>query len=462
MTRSLAPPVPRRAPAAGPWRAWRAWRSRLESAGVVAFRPDRSAGADPACWPWPGLWPFRWAGAAIVVATVLFTGLDVLAAVTGARTSGVAGPWAGLMLQLVCDLALLLVMRFPLAVAGLMLAGGVLFTGTELVSPGLLVPEPTLTGNPLLPAATATVVFILVQLRGGRAPWVLVGALVALAVQPWEPAWDTVALGLLASAVPALAGRFVQARRQNLADLRERAERSDREQHLLAERARAEERARLASEMHDVVSHRVSLMVLQAGALQVAATDPATRDAAGALRGAGVTALDELRELVGVLREPGPSGGGEQLATSPRVGPEPGAPGPDQLGELLAASRAAGLAVRGTGLDDLAGLPAAVARAAHRVVQEGLTNVHKHAPGTEAGVSVRRAADAVVVEVRNTACGGGAPDSRRTGTAELAATGAGSGLRGLRERIELLGGTFAAAPVPDGGFAVTATVPVPR
>ncbi|MBW0105153.1 sensor histidine kinase, partial [Pseudonocardia sp. KRD291] len=432
-----------------------------ESAGFASFRPDPGTGADPACWPWPGLWPSRRPAVVIVAATVVLTGLDVLAAVLGARTSGAAGPWAGLVLQLVCDLALLAVLRFPLWVAGLMLAGGVAFTGTELASPGLLVAEPTLTGNPLLPAATATVVFVLVQVRGGRAPWMLIGALVAVAVQPWAPAWDTVALGLLASAVPALAGRFLQARRQNLADLRERAERSDREQHLLAERARAEERARLASEMHDVVSHRVSLMVLQAGALQMAATDPATRDAAAALRGAGVTALDELREVVGVLRAPGPGDDGEPLAGSPRVGPDAGAPGPDQLGELLAASRAAGLAVRGTGLGDVAGLPASVARAAHRVVQEGLTNVHKHAPGAQAGVSVRRAADTVVVEVRNTACAG-VPETGRTGTAELAATGAGSGLRGLRERIELLGGTFAAAPAPDGGFAVTATVPVPR
>ncbi|RZT88261.1 signal transduction histidine kinase [Pseudonocardia sediminis] len=446
VTDSPAPSAPRRA-AAGPWRAW------LESTGLAAFRPSGArTGGDPSGWPRPGLWPARWVAVLVVGATVLFTGLDVLAAVVGGRTTGAAGPYAGLVLQIVCDLALLFAIRAPLVVSGLMLAAGLAFTGSELVSPGLLVPSPTLTGNPLLPAATATVVFILVQLRGGRAPWLIVGALVVIAVRPWAPALDTIALGLLASAVPALAGRFVEARRQNLADLRERAERSDREQHLLAERARAQERARLASEMHDVVSHRVSLMVLQAGALEVAATDPATREAAAALRGAGVTALDELREVVGVLRAPGPGGGGgARLATSPRVGPEAGAP---ELDELLESSRAAGLRVRAEGLDGLADLPASVARAVHRVVQEGLTNVHKHAPGSEAAVAVRRGPDVVAVEVRNSAPAAPAP-----AVTDLAATGTGSGLRGLRERVELLGGTLEHGSSADGGFVVTATVP---
>lgn len=440
------------------------WRSRLEAFGLGAFRPAGRPAPDPADWPWPRLWPDRSVAVVVIVATALFTGLDVLAVLVGARTGGAAGPFAGFALQLVLDLALLCVIRAPLAVTGLMLAGALAFTGSELIAPGLLVPEPVLTGNPLLPAATATSVFVLVQLRGGRAPWLLVGALLVLAVRPWAPAWDTIALGLLASAVPALAGRFLEARRQNLADLRERAERSDREQHLLAERARAQERARLASEMHDVVSHRVSLMVLQAGALEVAATDQGTRDSAAALRAAGVTALDELREVVGVLRRNGTgrngtasdtaSGSAEPLATSPRVGPAARVPGPDELAELLASSRAAGLELLAEQLD-VDGLEPAVARAVHRVVQEGLTNVHKHAPGAGVTVAVRRDGARVLATVQNTA-----PDPGAAGPGALAATGTGSGLRGLHERVELLGGSLRAGPTGDGGFEVVADVPV--
>ena len=155
------------------------------------------------------------------------------------------------------------------------------------------------------------------------------------------------------------------ARRNLMASLRERAERTDREQRLLAEQARAEERARLAAEMHDVVTHRVSLMVLQAGAIEVTAADPDMRRAAAGLRDAGMQALDELRELVGVF-------GGERTGKSPSVGPP--APRVD-LRELVDASAAAGVDVRLSCNGDADPVPPTVLRTAHRVVQEALTNV---------------------------------------------------------------------------------------
>ncbi len=123
---------------------------------------------------------------------------------------------------------------------------------------------------------------------------------------------------MLRTALGPLLALYFTARQGMVRALRERAERAERERHLLAEQARAEERARLAGEMHDVVTHRVSLMVLQAGALGVTATDEATRRAAEELRAAGCQALDELRDLVGILRtEPE----GDQAPRRPRAWP---------------------------------------------------------------------------------------------------------------------------------------------
>jgi signal transduction histidine kinase len=398
----------------------------------------------PSSWPWPHLWPTRAVAVTVIAVTVLFAGLDVLGAVLGARTTGAAGPWAGLVLQLAVDLCLLAVVRAPLGVALVVLAG----TVAVLVAPEMLHPVPeTVSGGTVL-GPTGAVVFVLVQLRNRRSTWLLVGALTLLAVRPWDPSWTTVPLGLLNTLVPALAGRYVDARRRLIESLRERAERTDREQLLLAEQARAEERERLAAEMHDIVSHRVSLMVLQAGALEVTAADADTRQAATALRSAGIQALDELRELVGVLHTP-PEPDGTPLSASPPLGPMPAVP---DVAELAAASRAAGVTVELAVSGDAALAPPAVARTVHRVVQEGLTNVHKHARGGSVCVEIRYADDAVTVAVRNTAPTDG-PDP------QLAPRGSGSGLRGLRERVEIIGGTLDAALRPDGGFEVHARLP---
>jgi len=381
--------------------------------------------------------------ALLVGAVLFFAGLDVLYTVLGSRTSGPAGPYAGLVLRLVVDLSVLAILRAPLLVTWVAIAGTVALQVSELVSPGLLVATPTLSGDPLSMSVTPVVVNVVVQVRNRPSTWVLVGALTLLATRPWDPSWLTVSVGLLITAFPALLGRYVAARRNLMASLRERAERTDREQRLLAEQARAEERARLAAEMHDVVTHRVSLMVLQAGAIEVTAADEDTRRAAAGLREAGMQALDELRELVGVL-------GGQRKGESPQVGPR--APQAD-LRELVDASAAAGVDVRLDCAGDAGSVPPAVLRTAHRVVQEALTNVHKHAPGGRVDVDVRYGPDEVTVAVTNTAA---------TADPALAPTGSGSGLRGLRERVSIIGGTLDAGPRTDGGFAVRAVLPVDR
>jgi signal transduction histidine kinase len=365
------------------------------------------------------MFPDRRAAGTLIGLTALFVALDLLAVVLGGRTTGALGPWAGLVLQLVADLSLLFVIRAPYAVTAFLTAGAL----ACLAWPAALVPTVVANGSAVLLAPTAAAVFVLVQVRDRRATWIVVGVLTLLAVRFWDPGWDTVPLGLLGTAVPALAGRYVAARRRIMADLVERAERTDREQHLLAEQARAEERARLAAEMHDVVSHRITLMVLQAGAMEVTGDERAT-----ALRETGMQALDELRGLVRVLHTPsGPS---------PRVGPE--SPPPD-LDALVGDSRAAGMTVHLAG--DLPEGP--LGRTAHRVVQEALTNAHKHARGAEVRITV----DDRGVQVVNAPAG---PDPT------LAGTGSGLGLRGLRERVEVAGGTFHAGPTAEGGFEVRA------
>jgi signal transduction histidine kinase len=242
--------------------------------------------------------------------------------------------------------------------------------------------------------------------------------------------------------VSALLGMYFNARRSLVAELTGRAERAERERLLLAEQARADERIRLASEMHDVVTHRINLMVLQAGALRVSSSDPAARAAAEELRVAGCQALAELRDLVGVLRA------GDQAHRGTTDAPEE--PG---LESLVDDSRAVGLAVRLAEDGDPAVVAPTVRRTLFRVVQESLTNVHKHAPGADATVSVHYGRDSVRATVSNT-------PPRRPADADLTAAGGGNGLAGLRHRVEVVGGTLTAGPSPDGGFGVSATLPV--
>ncbi|MCM0673340.1 histidine kinase [Micromonospora phytophila] len=256
--------------------------------------------------------------------------------------------------------------------------------------------------------------------------------------------------------LPLIVGLWIRARRDALAALRDRAERLEREQEARAERARAEERARIAREMHDVVAHRVSLMVVHAGALEVTGADPATVEAAALIRSTGRQALTDLREVLGVLRQTAaPAVDGAAVGTGPAPRADQATatdtaplPGLDGLDGLLRESRAAGLRVHRRDEGDPRPLPAAVGRTVHRVVQEALTNVHKHAADAETTVSLRYVTGGIEVDVYNGPSTGGP-----------ALPGAGLGLVGLRERVELLGGRLEAGP-RDGGFRVRALIPV--
>nr|CEL16514.1 two-component system sensor kinase [Kibdelosporangium sp. MJ126-NF4] len=241
---------------------------------------------------------------------------------------------------------------------------------------------------------------------------------------------------------PALLGLYVGTRRELIAEMRERAERAERDQDLRIRQARSAERNQIARDMHDVVTHRVSLMVLHATALE--AVDG--RDAntfARQIGAIGRDALDELRSLVEVLRDDTGPGGAAPLR------PEPGLA--DLVG-LVDQSRDLGMPVT----LELVGTtgtkpPTLVEHALYRVVQEALTNVRKHVGNAKTHVRVRREPDGLRLTVANRA-------GTDAGARQL--PGGGHGLIGIAERIRLVGGDLTTQSTPDGGFLVEATVPL--
>ncbi|KDN23661.1 sensor histidine kinase [Amycolatopsis rifamycinica] len=386
------------------------------------------------------LWPSRSDAGWLIFAALAFAGLNTLLYVLGDRTSGAWGPAAGLVLQITCDLTLVLLFRYPGPVCAFITAAAFAMLAADTFAPGLLVPV-----NPLalttVPTITPVILSQAARVLDKRTLLCVAGVLAVIAARPWTPSWATTPFGLLSTALPALSSLYFEARKQLLQSLRDRAERAEREQHLLAEQARAAERRRLAGEMHDVVTHRLSLMVLHAGALGVTSADPAARAAAEDIRREGALALDELRDLVGVLRN-GTEAGPRTLSPA-----EPGDPA-----RLAEESRSVGVATDLVVDGDPAQVSPTVARTAYRLVQEALTNVRKHAPGASATVSLRYHPGGLDVSVDSTAAAH-PPDPA------LAGSGSGAGLAGLRQRVELVGGRFDAGPRPGGGFRVGAILP---
>lgn len=223
--------------------------------------------------------------------------------------------------------------------------------------------------------------------------------------------------------------------------------REAKEEELRAEMTRRAERTRIAREMHDVLGHRLSLLSLQAGALEVS-QGPTTSEAAKTVRTTARQSLDDLRQVIGVLRDG--QGFGEDGAGGHH--PEPPQPTLADIPELVANSRRSGLGVNVTILlDDAGGAPALLGTTAYRIVQESLTNVLKHTPGAAAEVSVRGGpGNGLTVEVVNPL-----PAAAVVGKAP----GAGAGLTGIGERVTLIGGNVSAGPTDERTFAVRAWLP---
>jgi signal transduction histidine kinase len=249
-------------------------------------------------------------------------------------------------------------------------------------------------------------------------------------------------VGFLLMAVVIGWGLFTRVRRELVHSLRERAERLESEQQLRVSQAREAERRRIAREMHDVLAHRLSLLSVHAGALEFRPDAPAEEvaEAAGVIRGTAQAALQELRDVVGVLRDEADEG----MVQPPQ-------PTLGQLPALVEESRAAGMNI--TWRDETTAdktVPDALGRTAYRVVQEGLTNARKHAPNAAVDLTLEAGPPLVVEVVSRHALAAG-------NAGGLAGTG--SGLIGLAERVALADGELRHGPNDDGDFVLRATLP---
>jgi len=270
------------------------------------------------------------------------------------------------------------------------------------------------------------------------APIVLVVGMGAVGASLAEVFTDYV-FPLAFSLVAYLAGRGLRTRTRLTEELHEAAVRAKEAHEEEVARAAVDERRRIAREMHDVVAHSLSVMVVQAEAAEAMLDgDPdRARRPLAAVQQTGRDALGELRRMLGVLRE--------MADQSPDLAPQPGLSGIDELVEHV---RQAGLPVSVRVEGDPRPLPPGIDLSAYRIVQEGLTNALKHAGPASAEVVMRYGAREIELEVRDDGRGGGSGN------------GGGHGLLGMRERVAIYGGDLTAGPRPEGGFALVARLPL--
>ncbi|WP_189268042.1 sensor histidine kinase [Streptomyces fuscichromogenes] len=449
-----------------------------------------TTGADHATaftGPW---WWSRWRSAVLDVGLALVSALECAAeGVPFARDAGIPVS-AGIVFGLLAGSVLVLRRKWPIAVVlvaiaitpaqmGFLMGIVGLYTLAAAELPRRIIVA--LAGMSLL--GTMIVTFVRVKQDMARGD---------LTLGDWFVPFAAVTTSLGLTAPPVLLGLYVGARRRLMESLRERADSLERELQLLAERAeeraewaRGEERTRIAREMHDVVAHRVSLMVVHAAALQaVARKDPEKAVKNAALVGdMGRQALTELREMLGVLR----SGEAAQRRTAPasasvpaqvraavpasasasvplaavgvaaaaaasRAAEEEG-PWLSELEVLIGQSAAAGMVVDLSVEGAVRSYAAAIEQTAFRVVQEALTNVHKHAAGAKTHVRLAHRMAEIAMQVENE------PPPEPASAASAGLPSGGNGLVGMRERVLGLGGVFVSGPTDAGGFRVSAVIP---
>ncbi|WP_245974612.1 sensor histidine kinase [Thermomonospora umbrina] len=257
--------------------------------------------------------------------------------------------------------------------------------------------------------------------------------------------WESLLVVTLLHVVMVSFGMLVRSQRLLVVAAQERARQAEEGQRLRVEEARHHERERLAREMHDVLAHRISLLAVHAGALEYRGNlPPEEARAAGVIRECAHDALEDLREVIGILRE------------SPDDDAERPQPTLGDLAALVAESRRAGEHVTLEHLvPDGPAIPSRVGRHAYRIVQEGLTNARKHAPGAHVRIIVDgRPGDGLTIEIANPL-----PVGRSTAPAVL--PGAGAGLIGLSERVGLVGGRLEHGGTSGGDFRLRAWLPFP-
>jgi signal transduction histidine kinase len=298
--------------------------------------------------------------------------------------------------------------------------------------------------DPLIPFAALVALAAVFEFSSSRTRFVILGVTVAIAALSTGLAGDSNALDwwtvtFIVVGGP-LAGAYLRTRQNLIDELRQRAEDLEVQRQLEVEGARNAERARVARELHDVVAHHVTLLVVQAeaAASRTEMDDASRRIAFDAVASSGREAMSELRMLIGLLR------GDERAPTAPR-------PSLCRLEELVDGVQASGVGVEMSVTGSVSDLPSAIDLAAYRVVQESLTNVIKHAPGSAAAVSIDVTPSEVVIVVDND---GSVWRDAPTGEFRL-----GAGLVGMRERVELLGGQLSYLRRQLGGFRVEARIP---
>ena len=367
-----------------------------------------------------------------MVDVALAAAVFVASATEALLLEGITGPrWVNVLLAAAMSLLLLWRRSHPLAAA--------------LALTALAIPMAALVTDPSELVATFFPLLILAYGGGryaeGRTGLLILGVLVVAIVGVALPSDAREAADFyfptLIATLCWLAGRTVRLRSRHAAELHEAAALAAEQREHEAQQAVADERRRIAREMHDVVAHSISIMVVQAGgARRILATDPERAERAAArIRHAGSNALAEMDILLGVL-EAAP-------------GSEPAL---DALDDLIARTREAGLPVTLEVRGSRRPLPGGAEQAIYRVVQEALTNAIKHAGGATTRVELTWGEDALELRVADAGDGGASP--------ELA--GGGHGLIGMRERMRVHGGELEAGPRPGGGFEVVARLPLER
>ncbi|MFM9444551.1 sensor histidine kinase [Streptomyces acidiscabies] len=420
--------------------------------------------------PW---WWRRWRSAALDLGIGVASVVEC--AVEGWPFAGDAGipVWAGMVFGAVAGSVLVVRRKWPIAVVLVSIAITPAQMGFLLGLVGLYTLAATelprrIIGSLAGMSFVGMLVVTFVRLKQGLAPGDLLAG-------NWFVPFASIGTALGVTAPPVLLGLYVGARRRLMESLRERADSLERELQLLAERAeeraewaRGEERTRIAREMHDVVAHRVSLMVVHAAALQaVARKDPEKAVRNAALVGdMGRQALTELREMLGVLRSGGerkvsPSGGlplaavgVAAAAAASRAVEEGEGPCLADVEELVGQSAAAGMVVDLSVEGETRSYLAVIEQTAFRVVQEALTNVHKHAAGAKTYVRLAHRDEEIAMQVEN------GPPPEAASSARLPSGG--NGLVGMKERVVALGGVFVSGPTEAGGFRVSAVIPAGR
>jgi signal transduction histidine kinase len=405
--------------------------------------PPEPAGAAPARSRWRRLWGEAWRVGLAVLSGFVFFGAVLMDVDTGVRHENEPLLVLDPVLGLVCCALLLLRRRLPATVA--------LVTGAATALSVFAAPASVLAVVSLATARRWVAIAVV------GAVW-LGSGLQYNVVHPVEPMpggrLAELGSGLLVFGLCVWVGAYIGLRRDHVRSLRERAETAEREQTSRAAQARANERARIAREMHDVLAHRMSLVAMHAGALAYRTDLPPEKvaEAAAVVQANAHAALQELRDVLGVLRSvdgahAGAADGGERLR------PERPQPTLADLDELVAEARAGGREVRvERRADGLDALPEPVSRHAYRIVQEALTNARKHAPWAPVTVGLTGApGEGLTLTVRN--------PLRTVGPEpDVLPPSSGLGLVGLTERAELSGGRLAYG-AQGGQFVVSAWLP---